>query len=104
MYQCIILETEGPIATIRLNRPEKLNAFGGSMREEILGALDVIAGDDRIRAVVVTGEGRGFSAGGDIDHLKQVRENKDEEGFRRVLANGQKITRTMRSLPIPVIA
>jgi len=104
MYQCIILETEGPIATIRLNRPEKLNAFGGSMREEILGALDVIAGDDRIRAVVVTGEGRGFSAGGDIDHLKQVRENKDEEKFRSVLATGQKITRSLRALAKPVIA
>ncbi len=104
MYQCIILATEGPIATIRLNRPEKLNAFGGSMREEILGALDVIAGDDRIRAVVVTGEGRGFSAGGDIDHLKQVRENKDEEKFRSVLATGQKITRSLRAFAKPVIA
>jgi len=104
MYQCIILATEGPIATIRLNRPEKLNAFGGSMREEILSALDLIAGDDRIRAVVVTGEGRGFSAGGDIDHLKQARENKDEEKFRSVLATGQKITRSLRALAKPVIA
>ena len=104
MYEAIIFTIDGPIATIRLNRPEKLNAFGGPMREEILDALAKIAGDDRIRVLVVTGEGRGFSAGGDIGHLKQLRENRDEHGFRLVLSNGQEITRRMRSLPIPVIA
>jgi enoyl-CoA hydratase/carnithine racemase len=103
MYQTIIV-TGGPVTTIRLNRPEKLNAFGGPMREEILQALENIAADDRVRVVVVTGEGRGFSAGGDIQHLKHLRDNKDEAGFRNILAQGQKITRTMRSLPRPVIA
>src|SRR5262245_42581308 len=104
MYQAIILATDGPIATIKLNRPDKLNAFGGPMREEILDALGKLAIDDAIRVLVVTGEGRGFSAGGDIDHLKQLRENKDEKGLRSVLAAGQKIAKTMRSLPKPVIA
>src|SRR5437764_5239933 len=99
MYEAIIVSTDGPVATIKLNRPDKLNAFGGPMREEILDALARIAADDRVRVVVVTGEGRGFSAGGDIDHLKMLRENKDEDGFRLVLSNGQKITRTMRALP-----
>jgi len=50
--------------------------------KKILSALDLIAGDDRIRAVVVTGEGRGFSAEVISIILKQVRENKDEEKFR----------------------
>src|SRR6185295_17423348 len=104
MYQAIILKTDGPIATIRLNRPEKLNAFGGPMREEILDALGTIASDERIRVLVVTGEGRGFSAGGDIDNLKRLREKKDEQGFRSILAAGQNITRTLRSLGKPVIA
>jgi 2-(1,2-epoxy-1,2-dihydrophenyl)acetyl-CoA isomerase len=104
MYQCIIFTTDGPIATIKLNRPEKLNAFGGSMREDILAALETIAADDHIRVLVVTGEGRGFSAGGDIDHLKQLRESRDEERFRSVLAAGQKITRSLRALSKPVIA
>jgi len=104
MYQAIIFTIEGPIATIKLNRPEKLNAFGGPMREEILSALDVIAADDRIRVLVVTGQGRGFSAGGDIHHLKYLRENKDEDGFRSILAKGEKITRSMRMLSKPVIA
>src|SRR5437762_2782641 len=104
MYQAIIFAADGPIATIRLNRPEKLNAFGGPMRDEILDALDKIAADDSIRVLVVTGEGRGFSAGGDIHHLKQLRENRDENGFRAILAKGQTITRRMRALPKPIIA
>jgi 2-(1,2-epoxy-1,2-dihydrophenyl)acetyl-CoA isomerase len=104
MYEAIIWATDGPIATIKLNRPDKLNAFGGPMREEILDALGKIAADDTIRVLVVTGEGRGFSAGGDIDHLKHLRENQDEKSLRSVLAAGQKIAKTMRSLPKAVIA
>lgn len=104
MYESIIYSTDGPIATIKLNRPQKLNAFGGSMREEILDALGVIAADDAIRVLIVTGEGRGFSAGGDIDHLKKLREEKDEAGFRAVLSAGQTITRLFRSMWKPVIA
>jgi 2-(1,2-epoxy-1,2-dihydrophenyl)acetyl-CoA isomerase len=104
MYEAIIFSTDGPIATIKLNRPDKLNAFGGPMREEILDALTQIGFNDAIRVLVVTGEGRGFSAGGDIDHLKKLRESKDEDGFRSVLANGQKITSMMRAMPKPVIA
>ena len=104
MYQTILLSTADSIATIKFNRPEKRNAFGGPMREEILDALDKIAADDDIRAVIVTGEGRAFSAGGDIQHLKHLRDNHDETGFRNILAYGQKITRAMRALGKPVIA
>jgi 2-(1,2-epoxy-1,2-dihydrophenyl)acetyl-CoA isomerase len=104
MYHAIIYSTDGPIATIKLNRPEKLNAFGGPMREEILDALELVAADDRIRVLVVTGEGRGFSAGGDIDHLKRLREANDENGFRAVLSAGQRITGMFRSMWKPVIA
>src|SRR5436309_12920381 len=104
MYQTIIFSTADSIATIKLNRPEKLNAFGGPMREEILDALEKIAREDDIRAVMVTGEGRAFSGGGDIQHLKQLRDNKDEFAFRNILSYGQKITRGMRSLGKAVIA
>ena len=104
MYQSIILASDGPVATIKLNRPEKLNAFAGPMRDEIIDAFGKIAADDQVRVVIVTGEGRGFSAGGDIDYLKQLRENKDEQAFRTLLAQGQNITRVIRSLTKPVIA
>jgi 2-(1,2-epoxy-1,2-dihydrophenyl)acetyl-CoA isomerase len=104
MYSTIIFEPHGAVALMKLNRPEKLNAFGGPMRDEILDLLPQIAADEAIRALVITGEGRGFSAGGDIDHLKQLRENKDEQGFRTVLGKGQQITRSLRALAKPVIA
>ena len=87
MYQTIIFSISGAIATIKLNRPEKLNAFGGPMREEILDALEKVAKDDRIRVVIVTGEGRGFSAGGDIQNLKHLRDNKDEGGFHQIVVD-----------------
>src|SRR6476469_8915890 len=104
MYEAIIYSTEGPVVTVKLNRPAKLNAFGGPMREELIDAIGKIAADDSLRVVVVTGEGRGFSAGGDIDHLKQLRESRNEQGLRLVLSQGQTITRAFRSLPKPVIA
>src|SRR6185503_18212448 len=74
------------------------------IRDEILDLLPKIAADDNLRVLVITGEGRGFSAGGDIDHLKHLRENKDEAGFRTVLGKGQQITRSLRALSKPVIA
>jgi len=104
VYESILFGSEAPIATLKLNRPQTLNAFGGSMREEILDVLGKIADDEQIRVLIVTGEGRGFSSGGDIHHLKRLREAKDEQGFRSILAKGQQITRSMRSLPKPVIA
>jgi 2-(1,2-epoxy-1,2-dihydrophenyl)acetyl-CoA isomerase len=104
MYESINFDTHDSVGILKLNRPEKLNAFGGPIRDEILDLLAKIAADDGIRVLVVTGEGRGFSAGGDIDHLKFLRENKDEQGFRSVLSKGQQITRSMRALPKPVIA
>lgn len=104
MYSTIIFESHGPVALLKLNRPEKLNAFGGPIRDEILDLLPKINADDNLRVLVITGEGRGFSAGGDIDHLKHLRENKDEQGFRTVLGKGQQITRSLRALSKPVIA
>jgi 2-(1,2-epoxy-1,2-dihydrophenyl)acetyl-CoA isomerase len=104
MYQSIILSTDGPIATVKLNRPDKLNALAGPMRQEILEVLRLIAADDTIRVLIFTGEGRGFCAGGDIGYLKQLRDARNEAGFLEILANGKEIIRSLRSLPKPVIA
>ncbi|HMS61809.1 MAG TPA: crotonase/enoyl-CoA hydratase family protein [Solirubrobacteraceae bacterium] len=54
------------VATITLNRPDKLNAFTATMALEMIAALDVVDADDAVRAVVVTGAGRGFCAGADL--------------------------------------
>jgi len=65
-YEQIIYEVADNIATITLNRPEKLNAFTGIMMNEMLDAFDKIDADDNVRAVIVTGAGRAFCAGADL--------------------------------------
>ena len=65
-YQTIRYEVGNGIATITLARPDKLNAFTQSMMEDMLDAFDWIDGDDDVRAVIVTGEGRAFCAGSDL--------------------------------------
>jgi enoyl-CoA hydratase/carnithine racemase len=54
------------IATLTLNRPEKMNAFTGTMMNEIIAAFDAVNKDDAVRAVVVTGAGKAFCAGADL--------------------------------------
>ncbi len=65
-YTQIIYEVADNIATITLNRPDKLNAFTGTMMYEMLDAFDQVDADDDVRAVIVTGAGRGFCAGADL--------------------------------------
>ena len=65
-YEQIIYEVADNIATITLNRPEKLNAFTGIMMNEMLDAFDQADADDNVRAVIVTGAGRAFCAGADL--------------------------------------
>src|SRR6202790_977964 len=65
-YEQIIYEVAENIATITLNRPEKLNAFTGIMMNEMIDAFDKADADDNIRAIIVTGSGRGFCAGADL--------------------------------------
>jgi len=66
MFQEILYAVDNGIATITLNRPEKLNAFTETMRLELIAAFDTIDADDGVRAVIVTGAGRAFCAGADL--------------------------------------
>ena len=102
-YENITLESSQSLATITLNRPEKLNAFVASMREEILAALcECEAGE--IRAVIITGAGNGFCAGADVRFLAEVRKNNDRESLDRVLTAARRVVQKIRALPKPVIA
>ena len=66
----VLLERQGAIATLRFNRPEALNAIDVSMAEAFLAAMQAIAADPGVRAVVLRGNGKGFMAGGDLATLR----------------------------------
>lgn len=71
------------VATITLHRPERLNAFTGTMAKELLAALDQSDADDDVRALVVTGEGRGFCAGADLGGGGGTFDHGDDSEIRR---------------------
>jgi enoyl-CoA hydratase/carnithine racemase len=98
VYDHILYDVDEAIATITLNRPDKLNAYIPAMGEEVVDAFARAKDDDAVRVVVLTGAGRGFCAGVDLEHLKASfaeaasdaapREGKKrlgEEDFLRVL-------------------
>ena len=68
-YEHILLEKQDQIGTITLNRPERYNAFVGLMRQEIVDALDDVAKDPDVRVVVITGAGKAFCTGGDVNEF-----------------------------------
>src|SRR3954447_17210035 len=65
-YETIKYEVDEQILTITLNRPDKLNAFNAKMQAEMIAAFDAADKDDDVRAIIVTGAGRGFCAGADL--------------------------------------
>jgi len=65
-FETILYAVEDGIATITLNRPERLNAFTARMMSDLIAAFDLTDADDAVKAVIVTGAGRGFCAGADL--------------------------------------
>ena len=92
------------VATITLNRPDKLNAFTGTMREDLLEALRTCEGDEAVRVVVITGAGRAFCAGGDVEYMASLQQTNDLTSFRKLLDAGRDIVLQIASMPKPVIA
>ena len=99
-----LIETvENGIATLTLNRPERLNALSMEIRTGLLEALERLGHDKNIGCIVLTGSGRGFSAGGDVKSMGE----RSAAGFEPRAAGIQfsnKIPKLMRSIPKTVIA
>lgn len=76
----ILVEDRGAVSVLTMNRPDKINAMDGDLYEQLDAALQRIAADDAIRAVVITGAGGNFSAGGDLKWLQEMHERYDEPG------------------------
>src|SRR2546425_11620039 len=76
-YETIVYEKTGPVVTLTLNRPDTINAINPQMTAELHGALDEADADAEVRAIVLTGAGRGFSAGFDIARRPDGRSSLD---------------------------
>ena len=68
-YQTLIVEQDGPVALIRLNRPEALNALSNRLMDELGDALSGLEADDEVRCIVLTGSEKAFAAGADIKEM-----------------------------------
>ena len=110
-FETLLYNVDDGIATITLNRPDKLNAFNTQMRDELIAVFDETDADDAVRAVIVTGAGRAFCAGADLssggktfDYASRGESARDKYKVGDVYRDGGGITtlRMFKSLK-PVI-
>ncbi len=102
-FDTIFYETDGPLATVTLNRPDKLNAINAAMVAELDAALDQAEADDEIKAIILAGAGRAFSAGFDLDMDADEAET-DIGALRRELTDDFNIIMRFWDCPKPTIA
>ncbi len=102
-FDTIFYETDGPLATVTLNRPDKLNAINAAMVAELDAALDQAEADDEIKAIILAGAGRAFSAGFDLD-MDADESETDIGALRRELTDDFNIIMRFWDCPKPTIA
>ena len=106
-YETIETERRGGELRIRLNRPEKMNAWNTQLGLDLRSAVEAAAADDEVRAVVITGNGRAFSSGADLKEMGE-REDRTPDGRPDVYAalteRYHPIITTIRTMPKPDVA
>jgi enoyl-CoA hydratase/carnithine racemase len=100
----VLLRRAGAVSWITLNRPHRLNAFAGEMRVALHDALVECAQDRDTRVIVITGAGRAFCAGADVDSMAVLLEEGDERTFATNVEAGMRVVLAIRSTPKLVIA
>jgi 2-(1,2-epoxy-1,2-dihydrophenyl)acetyl-CoA isomerase len=100
----VLIKHEEGVATLTLNRPHRLNALNGPLGRSLVEALNLVAHDPTVRAVVITGEGRGFCTGGDLNVLRDARERGDESEMEEVLRREKQIVLALTGMAKPVLA
>jgi enoyl-CoA hydratase/carnithine racemase len=112
IYEQIIYDIDSSVATITLNRPDKLNAWTRKMEEEVFAAIRAAAADDQVRVIILTGAGKGFCAGADLSLLSSISQEPaprpdlfgEPEGDGDVPADFRKKYAWLLSVPKPIIA
>ncbi len=95
------VEEDGPVRIVRMNRPEQLNATNHGLHQGLAELFPQIDADTDARAVVLTGNGRAFSAGGDFTYLDELA--RDESLRRQTLVHGRQIVTGMVGCRVPIV-
>jgi enoyl-CoA hydratase len=101
-HPAVVVDKQGPVACVSLARPDKANALDAEIADALLDAVLTLGGDAEVRAMVLTGQGRVFSAGGDFATIHEMR--VDRHLRESVLEVHQELFRVMTRLPFPTVA
>src|SRR5688572_8121010 len=105
-YKCLLYDVKDHIATLTLNRPERLNALGDTLRDDLHDAIVKSAASPEVRVMVITGAGRGFCSGGDVKNMNE-RDRAGQQSYtlhERVAPQRDQTLLVMRDSPKPIIA
>ena len=104
-YKCLLYDMKDGVATLTLNRPERLNALGDTLRDDLQDAVTRASDDPEVRVMIVTGAGKGFCSGGDVKAMSERKESGSGRPLMEKVAPGRDRTvQALRDAPKPVIA
>jgi len=104
-YKCLLFELKDGVATLTLNRPERLNALGDTLRDDLHDAILKCSDNPDVRVIVITGAGKGFCSGGDVKAMNEAKEGRRERPLGEKIAPNRDLTLlAMRDAPQPIIA
>jgi 2-(1,2-epoxy-1,2-dihydrophenyl)acetyl-CoA isomerase len=105
MAELVLLDQAEGVATLTLNRSDKLNSLGQGMPEQLIAALDRVGADRGARVLVITGAGRAFCTGGDLREMAALRrERAGFESVKPLLESGRTIVTRLAGMRLPTIA
>jgi 2-(1,2-epoxy-1,2-dihydrophenyl)acetyl-CoA isomerase len=103
-YDNLRVEREGAVGWIRIDRPDRLNAFTGTMREDLANGLAELEAAADVHCLIVTGVGRAFSTGGDVRVMAELIAANDIDRFEHLVRAGATVVRRIADMGKPVIA
>ena len=103
IFRNILTSVDEGIGTVVLNRPDALNAFAGTMRDEVADAVEGMDRDPEVRVIVITGAGRAFCAGADVKYMAELAERDDVDNLAALVEAGRRVVTTIRESSKPVI-
>jgi 2-(1,2-epoxy-1,2-dihydrophenyl)acetyl-CoA isomerase len=104
-YKCLLYDVQDGIAILTMNRPERLNALGDTLRDDLYAAIVRASSDLDVRAIILTGAGRGFCSGGDVKAMNEAKERGQTRPLLdKVAPLRDRVVLAMRDAPQPIIA